>query len=137
NEAQLHAGRVLTDMLRDKYGIAAENCVTHAQVSVNPVNYRIGAHTDWAVRFPYAEMGLPDNYAAPVPSMTVFGFIYDSSFVSISEARLWKGLLLAQEEVRQAANAKGMKVPVYRAALNRKYKELTEALKAQRKLESL
>ena len=34
--AQIHAGRTLTEMLRSRYRIAAENCVTHAQVSVNP-----------------------------------------------------------------------------------------------------
>ena len=47
NEAQVHAAKVLTEMLRSKYNIAAENCVTHAQVSVNPDKRRIGWHSDW------------------------------------------------------------------------------------------
>ena len=51
NPAQLHTAVVLTQMLRGKYAIAAENCVTHAQVSVNPDNMRIGWHTDWGSRF--------------------------------------------------------------------------------------
>jgi hypothetical protein len=34
--AQISALRMLTEMLRSRYGIAAENCVTHAEVSVNP-----------------------------------------------------------------------------------------------------
>lgn len=130
SQAQMHAGRVLTDMLRYKYGLDPEKCVTHAQVSVNPDNFRIGAHTDWAVRFPFGEMGLPDNYSLPVASMTAFGFNYDNSFVTASEARLWKGLLIAQEEVRQAAGAQGATLPSYRAALHRKYKEIVEARKA-------
>lgn len=136
NEAQLHAGRVLTDMLRGKYHIPAENCVTHAQVSVNPDNFRIGAHTDWATHFPFADMGLPDNYATPVPSMTVFGFSYDSTFVSVSEARLWKGLLLAQEEVRQEASVKGMPLRVYRSVLHRKFRQLVVAPRARKKEEN-
>jgi N-acetylmuramoyl-L-alanine amidase len=137
NQAQMHAGRVLTDMLRSKYGIAAEDCITHSQVSVNPDNFRIGAHTDWATRFPYAEMGLPDNYAIPVPSITGFGFSYDNSFVNASEARLWKGLLIAQEELRQAAKAQGVTLISYRAALHRRYKEIIEAWKTPPKQESL
>ena len=42
NPAQVHAGRILTDMLRAIYGIPPENCVTHAQVSVNPGNRHAG-----------------------------------------------------------------------------------------------
>src|SRR5437899_2823159 len=40
NEAQLHSARSLTEMLRAKYNLPAGNCVTHAQVSVNPENMR-------------------------------------------------------------------------------------------------
>ncbi len=43
NEPQLHAAKILTEMLRDKYNLPAENCVTHAQVSVNPDNMRTEA----------------------------------------------------------------------------------------------
>jgi len=42
---------MLTDMLRKRYGIPAGNCVTHAQVSVNPSNLLIGYHIDWASSF--------------------------------------------------------------------------------------
>ena len=38
NQAQIHAAKALTEMLRSKYNLPAENCVTHAQVSVNPDN---------------------------------------------------------------------------------------------------
>jgi len=42
NAAQVYAGRVLTEMLRARYGIPVSNCVAHAQVSVNPANYGVG-----------------------------------------------------------------------------------------------
>src|SRR5271155_2653442 len=45
NAAQVHAGRILVEMLRARYQIAAANCVAHAQVSVNPMNRRAGFHT--------------------------------------------------------------------------------------------
>lgn len=61
--AQVRAAAMLTEMLRSRYAIPAANCVTHAQVSVNPSNMRVGYHTDWASSFPFEELGLPDNYA--------------------------------------------------------------------------
>lgn len=133
SEAQVHAARVLTDMLRSKYRIPGANCITHAQVSVNPDNFRIGAHTDWATGFPFAAMGLPNNYSQPAPSLVLFGFTYDHMFVELSEQRIWKGLLLAEEGVRQAAIAQGLKVSEYRSALRRRYKEMIELQKQQRK----
>jgi hypothetical protein len=129
SRAQEHSGRILTDMLRAKYNLRPENCVTHAQVSVNPDNFFIGAHTDWASGFPYTAMGLPDNYAVPSPSMTIFGFSYDNSYVQLSEARLWKGLLLAQEEQRQGASVRAAGVAGYRAELRQRYRKLHQALK--------
>jgi len=54
---------MLTRMLRSRYSIAAENCVTHAQVSVNPSNMQLSYHVDWAAAFSFAALGLPDNYA--------------------------------------------------------------------------
>ena len=81
SSAQVHAARVLTDMLRGRFGIPAANCVTHAQVSVNPWNWRIGYHTDWASGLPFAALGLPDNYAQPLPAIALFGFEYDDVFL--------------------------------------------------------
>ena len=77
NPAQIHAARILTEMLRAKYHIPQSNCVTHAQVSVNPDNMLVGYHTDWAGNFPFHEIGLSDNYAMPPPSIYAFGFNYD------------------------------------------------------------
>ncbi len=126
--AQVQAGRVLTEMLRSKYGIAAANCVTHAQVSVNPSNMLIGYHTDWAGNFPFADMGLPDNYAAPPPSLYAFGFGYDDTYVKITGNRVRQGLVTAEERMRRQAAASGAPLSKYKIALRRRYREITAAL---------
>jgi len=121
--AQIQAARMLTEMLRAKYSIPAENCVTHAQVSISGVNNRIGAHTDWASQFPFAAVGLPDNYAQPLPSLMAFGFEYDQAFVEATGGR-WKGLDLAEAQVAQQAAAQGMTVTRYRAILQHRYTDI-------------
>ena len=126
--AQISAGRVLTEMLRSRYGIAAENCVTHAQVSVNPQNMRIGVHTDWAGKFPFAGVGLPDNYSLPVASLYLFGFEYDSVFLRATGTR-WRGLDLAEMQVARQAAAENLETRRYRAILQHRYKDIASALK--------
>jgi hypothetical protein len=128
--AQIRAGKVLTEMLRSRYGIAAEDCVTHAQVSVNPQNMRIGAHTDWAGKFPFAGVGLPDNYSIPLASLVVFGFDYDSVFLRMTGTR-WRGLDLGELQVARQAAADGMETKAYRAMLQHRYKEIASALKKE------
>jgi hypothetical protein len=127
-EAQVTAGKVLTEMLRSRYGIATENCVTHAQVSVNPQNMKIGEHTDWAGKFPFAGVGLPDNYSIPVASMYVFGFDYDSVFLRTTGTR-WRGLDLAELRVARQAGADRLETRQYRAGLQHRYKDIASALK--------
>ena len=129
NAAQIHSAHVLTEMLRSKYRIAAENCVTHAQVSVNPDNMRIGYHTDWAGNFPFLDLGLKDNYAIPPPSIYAFGFTYDPIFVHATGVRLWEGLVLADDQTRSHALAAGATVAQYRTGLRREYKEILKTLK--------
>jgi hypothetical protein len=123
--AQITSAKMLTDMLRSRYQIAAGNCVTHAQVSVNPENMRIAAHTDWAGRFPFAELGLPNNYDVPVPSVYVFGFGYDPAFLKAA-GMSWKGLDLAEEQIRTDAGAAGARTNStrYRASLQRRYRTI-------------
>ncbi len=128
NRAQIQAARVLTELLRGKYHIPAGNCVTHAQVSVNPDNRRIGYHTDWADNFPFPAVGLADNYSRPLPSVYAFGFGYDPDFIKSTGARLWKGLLLAEEQLRQEATARGLAVTQHRANLQRRYQQTIAAL---------
>jgi hypothetical protein len=130
NPAQVHAGRILTEMLRARYGIPAANCVTHAQVSVNPSNMRVGYHTDWAGNLPFPELGLEDNYALAPPSISEFGFRYDPAFVKSTGARLWTGVALAEQELRQAAILAGLPVEEYRKRLERRYKKTLTALQA-------
>ena len=122
-DAQIQSARMLTEMLRSKYSIPAGNCVTHAQVSVSGVNNYIGVHFDWASQFPFAEVGLPDNYARPPASLTAFGFEYDSAFVQATGGP-WKGLELAEAQVEREAAARGMPVAHYRAILQHRYSDV-------------
>ena len=121
NRAQIYAGRVLTEMLRSKYQISDGNCVTHAQVSVNPRNLYLGYHTDWAGGFPFAETGLEQGYAAPVPSVVLFGFRYDAEFLRAMGGHTWKGLVLAEEQLVRDAAAGEMTPETYRKALQKRY----------------
>jgi hypothetical protein len=127
NEAQLHAGKTLVEMLRDKYNIPAENCVTHAQVSVNPANDIIGWHTDWGHGFPFAEMGLPDSYQTPSPLIEQFGFEYDAAYLKATGPELQAGLQLAEQNLRAAAARNGSTFVKYRKLLQSRYREFSEA----------
>lgn len=128
---QLHALRLLTEMLRSRHAIPAGNCVTHAQVSVNPLNREAGYHYDWATGFPFAALGLPDNYQAPMPSLWLFGFTWDPSLVNLTGEPFWKGLVLGQDRLRQSAAARGMTVEQYRFARGRVYRQILAELKAK------
>lgn len=126
--AQVAAGKVLTEMLRSRYGIEAEDCVTHAQVSVNPQNMRIGSHTDWAGKFPFADVGLPDNYSLPLPSLYLFGFEYDTVFLRATGTR-WRGLEIAEFKMQKQAAAENLETERYRTILQHRYKDIVSALK--------
>jgi len=126
--AQISSAKMLTEMLRSRYGIPAENCVTHAQVSVNPWNMHIGTHTDWAAQFPFASLGLPDNYSIPLASLYAFGFNYDEAFIHATGKR-WKGLDLAEEQVEKQAGIEGLPVARYRAILQHRYKDIEAEIK--------
>jgi hypothetical protein len=128
NPAQIHAAKVLTQMLRSQYDIPAANCVTHAQVSVNPWNMRIGNHTDWATGFPFGELGLNGNYGLPVPALSVFGFRYDADFVKVTGAPLLKGVALGEDRFRQQATSERVSVASHRAALKKRYRRIIEAI---------
>ena len=121
--AQVRAAAMLVEMLRARYGISATNCVTHAQVSVNPFNMRVGYHTDWASSFPFEQLGLPNNYDQPIPALSVFGFESDATFLRVSGARLYAGVELADERLRERAAEQGLPLSVYRGMLQRLYRE--------------
>jgi hypothetical protein len=128
-EAQLRAGTALTEMLRSKYNLAAEDCVTHAQVSINPSNMQIGYHTDWGAQFPFRQLGLPDNYPVANPSLYLFGFQYDPVYTNATGPDLWTGLALAEEQVRQAAAARGVTPAAYRKLLQQRFRDAQSALR--------
>jgi N-acetylmuramoyl-L-alanine amidase len=122
SQAQIRSAAMLTEMLRARYAIPAGNCVTHAQVSVNPENMRVGYHTDWASSFPFAQLGLPDNYARPLPALTAFGFEYDTTFVQWAGMRLYAGVKLAEQEFAQSAATAGVSPAELRKVLRKRYR---------------
>jgi hypothetical protein len=127
--AQIHSARVLTQMLRSKYQIPANDCVTHAQVSVNPDNKLLGFHTDWAGNFPFTELGLGDNYLEPSAAIDTFGFTYDSTLVKATGSRYWQGLILSEEQMRSQAMNQGLSQAEYRKILQAKYSSILRAVR--------
>ncbi len=121
NAAQTHAGRILVEMLRARYSIPASNCVTHAQVSVNPGNGRAGYHTDWAANLPFDELGLSDNYLRPLPSVALFGFEADAALRQAGGASFQQGVDAAEASIREQAAARKLPVEKYRRALLERY----------------
>ncbi len=121
--AQLRAASMLIEMLRARYGISATNCVTHAQVSVNPSNMRVGYHTDWASSFPFEQLGLPNNYDQPLAALSAFGFEADAAFLRVAGSRLYAGVDLAEGRLRERAADRGLAVGVYRSTLQRLYRD--------------
>jgi hypothetical protein len=135
NAAQVHAGRILTDMLRARYGIAPENCVAHAQVSVNPGNRHAAYHTDWAAHLPFRDLGLADNYALPFPSIVLFGFATDPSLTQDGNPLLRQALFAAETGLEQTAAARGWPLERYRESLQEQYRQTMRALAAITPLE--
>jgi hypothetical protein len=121
NAAQVHAGRILVEMLRVRYKIAARNCVAHAQVSINPSNRRAGYHTDWAANLPFQDLGLSDNYQRRRPSLELFGFTAGDELRS--SGALGPALQAAEDLIERDAAARGMPLEHYREILQRRYKE--------------
>jgi hypothetical protein len=125
--AQIRATAMLTEMLRSRYSIPAGNCVTHAQVSVNPTRMLAGYHMDWASSFPFEEIGLPNNYARALPSVAAFGFQCDANYARTAGARLSAGAGLGAWELAGRAAAAGMSVSAYRKLLQNQYRDLLAA----------
>jgi hypothetical protein len=121
--AQTRSGLMLVEMLRVRYHIPAANCVTHAQVSVNPSNMRVGYHIDWAEGFPFAELGLSDNYSAALPSVWMFGFQCDP-------ALLPAGGEAAESILSRRASDLALKPAVYRKRLHQQYRQKLALVKS-------
>jgi hypothetical protein len=121
-QAQMHAAAMLTDMLRRRYRIPAVNCVTHAQVSVNVSNLQVGYHLDWASSFPFGQIGLPDNYAVPLPSVAFFGFGYDPGFARRAGDRMFQEAEMGNRVMLERASAAHLEPAVYRRELQQRYR---------------
>jgi hypothetical protein len=136
NAAQIHAGRILVEMLRARYAIPAANCVAHAQVSVNPGNGRAGYHTDWAANLPFAALGLTDNYARPLPSLLLFGFEADAALLQAGGAPLQEAIDAAAESIRREAAGHNLTVEKYRHSLLQQYRQAIAAQRRGQPIES-
>ena len=128
--AQVRSGGMLAEMLRARHKIPAENCVTHAQVSVNPSNMRIGYHVDWASEFPFEDLGLPNRYAAALPSIWRFGFEGDESFRSVAGFELRAGMDSAAAILEERAVAAGLRPGAYRKQLQQEYRRKLAAVRS-------
>jgi len=108
-QAQLAAGRALTDYLRKKWDIAPDMCVAHGLTSMNPKKHLIGHHLDWSRGFPFEAFGLPNQYARVVPSVALFGFEYDEPFLTVL-GEPWLGVREAEAALQEEAATRGMTV---------------------------
>jgi N-acetylmuramoyl-L-alanine amidase len=108
-QAQLEAGRSLTDYLRARWEIAADMCVPHGLISVNPRKHLIGHHLDWARGFPFQAFGLPNQYDRIAPTVALFGLGYDERLTSIL-GEPWPGVLEAERRLDQEAVQRGTTV---------------------------
>ncbi len=120
--AQWHSAGLVTQMLRSRYSIVEGNCVSHDLVSVNPDRMLLGHHTDWAGGFPYAALGLPDQYRRPAPAVAWFGFRYDAAFVAAMGGKVWPGIHLAEEQLEREAARRGLSPAHYRRQLAQDYR---------------
>ncbi len=120
--AQVSAARVLIEMLRHRFDIAASNCVTHAQVSVNPSNMLAGLHVDWAAGFPFEAVGLTDNYTVPSPLLWGLGFDYDAHFKTKAGEPLRAAIDDAEAILAAKAAAAGVSRAAYKERLRRRYR---------------
>lgn len=127
--AQLRAAAMLTEMLRSRYHIAAGNCVAHAQVSVNPSNMQVGYHTDWISNFPFEALGLPENYARPLPALWAFGFEYSPDYRNWAGDRLGVGLERGEEYLTERAADSGLALRAYRKLLQKQYRQELERVR--------
>ena len=130
--AQARSAATLIEMLRKRYQISASKCVTHAQVSVNPDNMRVGMHVDWASGFPFTAMGLPDNYASALPALWAYGFDYDPQFARLGGARMQTGIQGAEVMLARGAAAAGLGPGAYKQSLRRRYREMLPKVRRDR-----
>ena len=129
-EAQVLAGRLLTQVLRSRYQLDDANCTAHGLVSVNPSNGRIAFHHDWARGFPFEAMGLSDKYAVAPASVAELGFGYDPELVALLGGRMWPGVAAGEEAFARRAQTQGAQPDELRGRMQKVYRERMEAQRA-------
>jgi hypothetical protein len=122
-EAQLVAGRLLTQVLRSRYNISDADCVTHGLVSVNPSNMLICYHHDWARNFPFEAFGLSDKYKVAPASVSEFGFTYDEEIMEKLGGDVWSGVKIAEEEFRRRAGGLNVTPEEMRRRMRERYQQ--------------
>ena len=132
NEAQIYAARVLTAVLRSRYGIDDANCVTHGLVSVNPSNHLMGYHTDWVAEFPFEALGLANKYDTELRAISRLGFGYDQQYVAAAGGK-WPGLERADAALRAAAERDGFTIEEERRAQSKLFARVYQKQRAMEK----
>jgi hypothetical protein len=135
-EAQVLAGRLLTQVLRSRHQISDANCTAHGLVSVNPSNGRILFHHDWARGFPFEAMGLSDKYSVAPASVAELGFVYDADVLAQIGGSLWPGVSEAEGEFARRADAEGATPEELRRHMRSLYRERMGAQRALLSAES-
>ncbi|HYG11322.1 MAG TPA: peptidoglycan recognition family protein, partial [Pyrinomonadaceae bacterium] len=122
-EAQVVAGRLLTQIIRNRHRIDDANCVTHGLVSVNPSKMLIAFHHDWARNFPFEAMGLSDKYKVAPASVSHFGFTYDDEIIAKLGGALWSGVVAAEDEFNARAGREGKTPEELRELMRARFRE--------------
>jgi len=131
-EAQITAGRELTNVLRSKYNIDDANCTTHGLVAVNPDKMLIARHHDWIRNFPFEAMGLSDKYKIQPPTMTDYGFTFDEEVLLKLGNKLWEGAVAAEQEFKRRAENARVSPDVLRRKLRDRYISQCEKIRRLR-----
>ena len=66
---------------------------------------------------------MPDNYAQPLPSLAMFGFEYDPSFLHWAGSRLYAGVEMAEDSLQAGAARSGRSPNALRRLLQKQYRE--------------
>jgi hypothetical protein len=136
-EAQVLAGRLLTQVLRSRYQIDDANCTAHGLVSVNPSKGRIAFHHDWARGFPFEAMGLSDKYAVAPASVAELGFGYDPELAAQLGGKMWPGVEAAETEFARRAAGESADEEELRGRMRSVYRVRMEAQRAVLRAEKI
>ena len=133
-EAQVLAGRLLTQVLRSQHDIDEADCVTHGLVSVNPSNMLVSYHHDWVQNFPFEALGLSDKYKAVTASISIYGFTYDKEIAGYAGGEIWPGAKAAQAVFQSRAEQAKVDIKELRRRMRELYREQLEQQESARRL---